>query len=200
MRRQRAGRVLAALLAWPAGGCGGAGTTPPADAPFPDRVGAFERVEPPVHGRASITAGYQFAAAAGSVMATVQRRPAEGGTSLFPALDIGRNEAETIAEAALVRSIAQIRRFYPEATTGPVRPVLLVRGGVLRTGRGITVDYREIVEDGPRTMQMEVSVLCCTSRREVVEYRFRHLAGLGLDREVSDFLRGFPWAAEEPGP
>ena len=113
--------VAAALLASPAGGCagGGAPPAPAADVPFPDHVGAFERVETPVRGRNSMVAGYQLVTEAGSIIATVQVRPAAGAGSLVPELDIGRGDAETLAETALAHSVAEVRRFYPEAARRP---------------------------------------------------------------------------------
>ena len=48
-------------------------------------------------------------------------------------------------------------------------------------------------DDAPEAMRMEVSVLCCTRRHEMVEYRFRHSASLEAGRETAEFLRAFPW-------
>jgi hypothetical protein len=154
-------------------------------------------VEPPVRGRNSVVAGYQLVTASGSIVATVQVRPAAGATSLLPQLDIGRGDADAIAAAALAHSIAEVRRFYPEAQADAEREVLVVHDGVLRSGRGSAVEYRVSTDDVPQAMRMEVSVLCCTRRRELVEYRFRHAASLEVGRETSEFLRAFPWSAEE---
>jgi len=167
--------------------------------PFPERVGAFARAAPPVQGHGGVTGGYQQTDAGGGLVVTVQVRPAGEGASLLPALDLGRGDSGALTEAALGRSLAQIRRFYPAATVTPPREVLLVRDGVLRNGRGVTVEYQESLGEAMQAVRLEVIVLCCTARHELVEYRFRHAAGTDSGAAITAFLRGFAWrGAEQP--
>ena len=178
-------------------GCSGAENHPTPSLPFPAQMGPFERVEAPVRGRSGVLAGYQLALPAGTVIATVQRRPAPGGESLLPILDKGLADAGAVAEAELTRSMAQIRRFYPDVSINPTRSFLLLRGGQLRSARGTIVAYQEEVDGQVRTLKMDVVVVCCTEEHEVVEYRFRRNATVTAELEEAAFLRNFPWTATE---
>lgn len=189
--------MATALLAVLAAGCARLGDGAPSAPLFPEQVGAFERVEAPVKGRSGILAGYQLVAPSGSVMATVQRRPAPGVGSLTPVLDKGPSDSAAVAEAELARSIAQIHRFYPDASADAFAAFLLLRGSRLRPGRSARVEYREEVDGQIQTMKMDINVVCCTDGHEVVEYRFRHAAAVAADMEESEFLRGFPWIAAD---
>jgi hypothetical protein len=195
--RCAAGLVLALL-----GGCatspGAAPNAAPGAAPgppFPAHVADFEQVEPPVHGRSSVVAGYQLVLAAGSVVATVQRRAVADNRSLIPALDQGAGGADAVLAAELARSIAQVRRFYPDATASAPQSFLVLQEGRLRPGRAVVMDYRNDSEGADPAMQLDVKLLCCTAAHEMVEYRFRHPAGVTADLAESDFLRQFPWRA-----
>jgi hypothetical protein len=192
--------MAAVLLALSAAGCTRSGDATLPVLPFPEWMGAFERVEAPVKGRSGILAGYQLLAPSGSVIATVQRRPAPGVGSLAPALDKGPSDSAAVAEAELARSIAQIHRFYPDARTDATEPFLVLRGGRLRPGRSAGVEYQEEVDGLVQTMKMDVKVVCCTDGHEVVEYRFRHTGAVTADPEESAFLRGFPWTTADVTP
>lgn len=126
----------------------------------------------------------------------MQRHPAPAAGSLLPALDLGRHDSAALAEAGLTRSLAQIRRYYPAATNSPARPLLVVHDGVLRRGWATAVAFADDAAP-PQPVRMEVAVLCCAAGHELVEYRFRHAASFPAEREMSAFLRAFPWTAEE---
>ena len=178
-------------------GCSGRENHATPSLPFPAQMGPFERVEAPVKGRSGVLAGYQLTLPAGTVIATVQRRPAPGGESLLPILDKGAADAGALAEAELVRSMAQIRRFYPNVSIDTTRSFLLLRGGQLRPARGAIVAYQEEVDGQVHTLKMDVVVVCCTEGHEVVEYRFRHNATVTAELEEAAFMRNFPWTAIE---
>lgn len=178
-------------------GCSGAENGTPTNLPFPVQVGPFERVEAAVKGRSGVLAGYQLTLPKGTVIATVQRRPAPGGESLLPTLDKGPADEGAVAEAELTRSMAQIRRFYPDVSINTTESFLLLRGGQLRAARGTVVAYQEEVGGEVRTLKMDVMVVCCTEGHEVVEYRFRHNATVTAELEETAFMRNFPWTATE---
>jgi hypothetical protein len=182
--------LLASLLA----ACAQHNERPPAEPPFPPKVGVFELVEPPYRGRDSITAGYQSLTPTGAVIATVQRRPVAVSHSLVPELDRGHGDADAIADAAIARSMQQVRRFYADAAAQPVRHFLVFRGGAMRPARATAMDY---ADGDAKPMRMQIDVVCCTASGEVVEYRFRHPAAVTVDAEISEFVRVFPWTEEE---
>lgn len=186
-------RGVALLLVLAACGCA---SQPVATAiPFPERVGAFERIENLAHGRGAVTVGYQLVTPQGGVAATVQRRTIRRSTSLVPQLDIGQPEqtADMIVDAEINRSLAQVRRFYPDASSGEVQKMLLQREGRLHPMRQSVISFRDDSSGEILPMQMDVYVVCCTTRGEVVEYRFRHTPDVSAAFKQNEFVRGFPW-------
>ncbi len=192
-------RILAVLAMLLAAGCAApGGRTPRGQPSFPANVGPFEQIEPPITGRASVTAGYQLLLPDGPVIATVQWRPTGTVASLLPSLDLGGHDAEDLVDAAVPRSLAQIRRFYPDASAGEVHGFLVPHGGKLHPGRQFTATFQDSTDATPEPIAMEVNLVCCNAQGEIVEFRFRHAPGLAAAREQSAFVRDFPWTRAAP--
>jgi hypothetical protein len=147
-----------------------------------------------------VTAGYQFTSPDTVIVATVHVTAAGPSGSLLPSLDRESRSAEREAAVALERSIAQVHRFYPTAKVIVPRDVFLVRGGGLRSGRGVTMRYDELLGGSVQPVDLDIAVLCCTADGALYEYRFRHAASVSADAAAAAFMEALPWAKIAPVP
>ncbi len=163
---------------------------------MPRQVGVFTVVEAPVEGRGARTVGYQAIIDGAPVLATAQRRQLRS-TSLLPDYDLLSPRSDAILDDELARSLAQVRRFYPAMEAATPRGFLVFHSGMMRPGRHVTVHFRDAENPLLPDAVMDIDIVCCTTRREVVEMRFRYRPGLDAARETVSFIAAFPWDAAE---
>ena len=168
------------------------------DAAFPPLVARFARVGDLVRGKIGVTAGYQLTDADVGVEATVHVAVAVTGASLLPSLDRRDGKPADIAAAALARSIAQVRRFYPRGRVEPPHDAFVVRGGALRPGRASTLHYEELLDGRLQLFDLDVVVFCCADGDATYEYRFRHPASVDAHAADAAFIEPLPWPPLHP--
>jgi hypothetical protein len=201
-RSELARRLAALTLAAALAGCGGRAGVPAAEHPtaaFPEHVADFQRVEivPPQHPGGSITVGYERVLDSGSVIATVQARQPHDAASLLPALDRNASRPE-VAARELVRSEAQVRRFYKAARLIDERDAFLaIAAGTLR-GRAASIEFDALLDAAPQPIRLDIYVFCCSRAGEVYEYRFRHAAGVDGGLAIAEFMRQLDWPIAPP--
>jgi hypothetical protein len=162
---------------------------------FPARVGSFERVEwlPATPGRDSALAGYQSADDPGPVAATVHVHAPRGGGSLLPVLDRIDDPAQTAA-ADLVRSEAQVRRFYPKARVVRETEAFLYQQGAIHPGRRAQIEFEDLYDGVVQPIQLTVYTFCCDRAGMLHEYRFRYVSDPEPTLAMAVFMRALAWS------
>ncbi len=168
----------------------------------PDQIGDFTRVpvDPPQHPLPGVTAGYTHILDSDAVIATMSVRPRPESDVLLPVVDLGGRGGVDAGESAkaLAASIAQVRRFYPQAAVVAQGETYLVQRGALQNGQQALLEYRELHAGQQRKMRLHIYSFCCLGGAWDYEYRFRYPAAVDDDSAIDVFLRSSSWTAAPP--
>ena len=165
---------------------------------LPKRIDGFVRTdtEDRPHGT-DIVAGYARTLDPAPIIATVRVHKV-GDPGTLSVLTGSTTNATTVrSQAALGASIAQVRRFYPDASVVRTAAAYLVRFGAMQTGRTATLTYTDVMDGVRQPIALRVVTFCCADGRWNYEYRFRYPASLaGVDGPIAKFLDDLAWSAE----
>lgn len=165
---------------------------------LPKRLDGFVRTdtEDRPHGT-DIVAGYARTLDPAPIIATVRVHKVGDSGALGVLTGTTTNSTENRSRAALDASIAQVRRFYPQASVVHTAPAFLVRFGAMQNGRAATLTYTDVMDGVRQPIDLRVMTFCCADGRWSYEYRFRYPASLaGVDGPIAKFLTDLAWSAE----
>ena len=165
---------------------------------LPKNVAGFTREDTSLgHGTPGAVAGYAHLDDPGPVMATIHARRFGGDGSPFT--DDGPDATARRSDAALDASIAEARRFYPDAKPGPRVDVFLVRFGAVQHGRSTTVRFTDLLAGERQAVAMRIETYCCLGGRWDYEYRFRAPAAVDASLLEHGFAKGTAWSRDPGG-
>ncbi len=162
----------------------------------PGQIGDFTRVDidPPAHPQPGVTVGYSHVVGDDAVIATMSVRPRVQSNVLLPGVNLAGGGVDAASSAeALTASIAQVRRFYPQAAVVSQGDAYLVQRGALQQGRQAVLEYRVPIDGQQRAMRLHVYSFCCQGGTWAYEYRFRYPATVDDEAAISTFLRESSW-------
>ena len=161
---------------------------------LPPEVAHFERMDIRRRNDGNdVTAGYAFDDGADPVIATVHVRPV-ADDHLFPLFTGNRIADLAAATRPLEASVAQVRHFYPHAELRDVRPVYLVKRGVLQGGQAATLRYVDTLAGQRQKIDLDIYMFCCVDGRNAYEFRIRHAADNNVGPLAVSFLQALSWS------
>jgi hypothetical protein len=141
-----------------------------------------------------VTAGYEFGNDADMVIATVRVRTALSDENLIPLLNDNRSADSAASAEPLQKAVMQVRHFYPGADLRDVRPVYLVKHGVLQGGRAATLRYEDVLAGQRQKIDLDIYMFCCVDGQKAYEFRIRHAADNDVQRLAVSFMQALSWS------
>jgi hypothetical protein len=141
-----------------------------------------------------VTAGYEFGNDADMVIATVRVRTAPSDENLIPLLNDNRSADSSASAEPLQKAVMQVRHFYPGADLRDVRPVYLVKHGVLQGGRAATLRYEDVLAGQRQKIDLDIYMFCCVDGQKAYEFRIRHAADNDVQRLAVSFMQALSWS------
>jgi hypothetical protein len=141
-----------------------------------------------------VTAGYEFGNDADMVIATVRVRTARSAENLIPLLNDNRSADSSASAEPLQKAVTQVRHFYPNANLRDIRPVYLVKHGVLQGGRAATLRYEDVLAGQRQKIDLDIYMFCCVDGQKAYEFRIRHAANNDVQRLAVSFMQALSWS------
>ena len=166
---------------------------------LPKSLAGFAREDTALgHGAPGAVAGYAHPEAPGPVMATIHAHAFDAGNTLLGG-GSGRDATGENSDAALLASIREARRFYPDMVVSPRSDVFIVRFGAGQRGRTATLRFTDLFAGTRQPIAMRIETYCCLGGRWDYEYRFRTAAGSDVTALEHRFASGIAWSRDPAG-
>ena len=147
-----------------------------------------------------VVAGYARTEPPAPIIATVRVHKVGGKGTLDLLAETPPAATLDQSASALKASIAQVRHFYPDATTVATGPAFIVRFGAMQNGRAATLSYVDTMDGVRQPILLRIETFCCLDQTWDYEFRFRYPASLaGTGTPIDYFLRDVAWSPEPSG-